>query len=251
VSGGVHLLGTGAGASDGRRGTTMLAFEREGRSLVVDCGGDAVRRLQLAGLDPDGIEGLLVSHEHPDHVSGFALFIEKIWLLGRRRPIPVLGIRPALEQARRLWDGFPCVAGWKGVPEIDWIEVEHREGALVLENDLWRVTAAPGIHGAAVIGIRVEDRADGRVAAYSCDTARADAIVQLARDADLLVHEANRDTGGGHTTFREAGEVAREAGAGRLVLVHLPANVGEPELDEARAAFPGAVLGEDGAFHAF
>jgi ribonuclease Z len=246
----VHLLGTGAGASDGARGTTMLAFEREGRSLVVDCGGDAVRRLVAAGLDPDGIEGLVVTHEHPDHVAGFPLFIEKIWLLGRRRPLPVIGIGPALAQARRLWEAFPCVAGWEGVPEIAWREVAHEPGATVLDHDLWRVRAAPGAHGVPVIGIRVEDRASGRAAAYSCDTGRSDEIVRLARGAELLIHEANHSSAGGHTTFEEAGEVARDAVVERLVLVHLPAGVGEPELARTRLAFPGAQLGADGGRHA-
>jgi ribonuclease Z len=247
----VHLLGTGAGASDARRTTTMLAFASEGRALVVDCGGDAVQRLLAAGIGVDALDALVVSHEHPDHVSGFPLFMERIWLLGRRRPLPVVGIRPALAQARRCWEAFPVAAEWEGVPEIEWREVEEAPGAPVLESDLWRVTAAPGTHGVPVIGLRVEDRQGGGVCAYSCDTAKSAAITELARGAALLVHEASGTPQGGHTTFREAGEVARDAGVGRLVLVHLPTGAGEAELAETRAAFPAAVLGEDGDSHAF
>ncbi|HEX6912510.1 MAG TPA: MBL fold metallo-hydrolase, partial [Longimicrobium sp.] len=80
----VHLLGTGAGVSGPERTTTMLAFESGGHAVVVDCGGDAIQRLMAAGVDPAGIEALIVTHEHPDHVAGFPLFMEKIWLLGRR-----------------------------------------------------------------------------------------------------------------------------------------------------------------------
>jgi ribonuclease Z len=65
------------------------------------------------------------------------------------------------------------------------------------------------------------------------------------------VHEAARDTQGGHTTFREAAEVAREAGVRRLVLVHLPPGVDEDDLREAREVFPGLVLGRDGDRHEF
>lgn len=247
----VHLLGTGAGASDARRTTTMLAFESRGRALVVDCGGDAVQRLLAAGIGADAVDALVVTHEHPDHVSGFPLFMERIWLLGRRRPLPVLGIRPALEQARRCWEAFPAVAEWKEVPEIAWTEVEEAPGAPVLSSDLWRVTAAPGTHGVPVIGLRVEDLVGGGVCAYSCDTAKSEAITELAREAGLLVHEASGVAQGGHTTFREAGEVARDAGVERLVLVHLPPDAGEAELGETRAVFPAAELGEDGGRHAF
>ncbi|MEX0747058.1 MAG: MBL fold metallo-hydrolase, partial [Rhodothermales bacterium] len=95
----LHLLGTGAAVSDPHRTTTMLAFEEGRETLVVDCGGDVVQRLLAAGIDLDTIAALIVTHEHPDHVSGFPLFMEKIWLAGRRRPIDVYGIGPASSQA--------------------------------------------------------------------------------------------------------------------------------------------------------
>ena len=176
----VHLLGTGAGVSGPERTTTMLAFESGGRSVVVDCGGDVIQRLMASGVDPAGIEAFIVTHEHPDHVSGFALFMEKIWLLGRRHPIPVYGIRPALDQARKVWEAFNT-SGWEGVPEIQWNEVRHEAGAPVLSNERWRITAAPGIHGVPVIGIRVEDAAGGGVCAYSCDTAKSADITEMSR----------------------------------------------------------------------
>ena len=167
----VHLLGTGAGFSGPERTTTMLAFESGGHSVVVDCGGDVIQRLMASGVDPTGIEAFIVTHEHPDHVSGFPLFMEKIWLLGRRNPIDVYGIRPALDQARRVWEAFNT-GGWEGVPEIQWNEVRLEAGAPVLSNERWRITAAPGIHGVPVIGIRVEDARGAGVCAYSCDTAK-------------------------------------------------------------------------------
>ena len=246
----VHLLGTGAGASGPQRTTTRLAFESGGRSIVVDCGGDVIQRLLSSGLEVDGIEALVVTHEHPDHCSAFPLFMEKIWLLGRRRPIPVYGIRPALDQARRVWEAFNT-GGWEGVPEIQWHEVAYEPGAEVLSNERWRITAAPGIHGVPVIGMRVEDVAGGGVCAYSCDTARSPLITELSRGADLLVHEGTGTTLGGHTTYPEAAEVAREAGAGRLVLVHLPAGVTDADLAEARTIFADTRLGEDGARYDF
>ncbi|WP_420127217.1 MBL fold metallo-hydrolase [Longimicrobium sp.] len=246
----VHLLGTGAGVSGPERTTTMLAFESGGHSVVVDCGGDVIQRLMASGVDPSGIEAFIVTHEHPDHVSGFALFMEKIWLIGRRHPIPVYGIRPALDQARKVWEAFNT-SGWEGVPEIQWNEVRLEPGAPVLSNERWRITAAPGVHGVPVIGIRVEDARGSGVCAYSCDTAKSPEITEMARGADLLVHEATGVELGGHTTYVQAAEVARDAGAGRMVLVHLPPFVTDEDLTEARTIYADMRLGEDGARYDF
>ncbi|HEX8395639.1 MAG TPA: MBL fold metallo-hydrolase, partial [Longimicrobium sp.] len=245
----VHLLGTGAGFSGPDRTTTMLAFESEGRSVVVDCGGDVVQRLLASGVDLDGIEAMIVTHEHPDHVSGFALFIEKIWLSGRRDPLPVFGIRPAIDQARRVWEAFRTDT-WD-VPEIRWTEVPYEAGAEVLRNERWRITCAPGVHGVPVVGLRVQDLRGGGVCAYSCDTAKCAPITELSRGASVLVHEATGTEQGGHTTREQAAEVARDAGAARLVLVHLPPGMTDELLNDARALFPATEFGHDGGRYEF
>lgn len=245
----LHLLGTGAAVSTPDRTTTMLAFDDGASTVVVDCGGDVLQRLMAAGLDPDRIDLLVLTHEHPDHVSGFPLFMEKIWLAGRRRPISVAGPQAAVEQARRIFEAFDT-SGWKGLPSIDWRVVPLSEGASVWSDDHWRIKASPGDHSVPVIGLRVEDARGEGVAAYSSDTERSDAIARLADGADLLVHEAS---GGfsGHSSVQEAAHVARQANAGRLVLVHLPPDVPESDLAEARRSFGALELGVDGARYEF
>ena len=243
----LHLLGTGAAASDARRTTTMLAVENAGGVVLIDCGGDVIQRALASGIDLDAIEALIVTHEHADHAGGFALFMVRIWLLGRKRPIPVFGIEPALRQARRVLEAFNT-SGWD-LPEIQWRPVEHRAGAEVLRDGRWTITAAPGVHSVPTIGVRVET-AEGGTLAYSCDTEPTPAIVEMSRGVDLLVHEA---TGvfGGHTSNEGAAAVAREAGARRLILVHLPPDVHDGQLAEARGIFPHIQFGEDGGRHEF
>ncbi len=240
----LHLLGTGAALSDARRTTTMLAFETRGSTIVVDCGDDVVQRLLAGGVVLDEIEAMIITHEHPDHVGGFPLFMERIWLAGRRRPIDVFGPAAGLSQARRVFEAFDT-SGWEGMPEIRWHEVPLKSGARVLENERWRITAAPGEHSVPVIGVRVEDRHEGGTVAYSADTRPAAAITALATDADILVHEASGEYAG-HTTMSGAARVAREANAGRLVLVHLPPDASEAELSAPREIFPATELGYDG-----
>ncbi|HKP74305.1 MAG TPA: MBL fold metallo-hydrolase [Longimicrobiaceae bacterium] len=246
----LHLLGTGSAFSDARRTTTMLAFESGGRTLVVDCGGDVIQRLLVSGVDLAGIEAMIVTHEHADHVGGFPLFMEKLWLSGRREPIPVHGIQPAIDQARRAWESFDT-KGWKGVPEIQWRPVKHDPGAEVLRNERWRVTATPGIHPVPVVGLRVE-AAGGGVVAYSCDTSPSPQFTELARGVDILVHEAQQQpVPNVHSTYAQAAEVALHAGARRLVLVHLPPNVADGDLAEARRVFERVEFGEDGGRYDF
>lgn len=240
----VHLLGTGSVLSDPHRTTTMLALDNGRGVLLVDCGGDVVPRLAAVGLDPAALAALIVTHEHADHVGGFPLAMERLWLLGRRAPLPVHGIAPALEQVQRVHDAFDVTA-WDGYPGWTGHRFAHEAGATVLEAHGWRVSAAPGRHAVPVVGLRFEDLASGRVVVYSGDTGPAPAIAALADGCDLLFHEA---TGAGpiHSSAAQAAELARGARAGRLVLVHLPPSAQlERDLPAARAVRPDLQVGEE------
>ena len=184
----VHLLGTGAAISDAYRTTTMLAVSEDEppyRTLVVDCGGDVLQRLLACDRPIDSADGLIVTHAHMDHTSGFPLLMEKVWLDGRDRALPVVGIDPALAQARRLWDAFePVHHDWEGIPPIDWREVPHEVDASVWNDGPWTVTATPVNHGDTPnVGLRFEHDPTGHVLAYSCDTAPSDNVVDLAQDS--------------------------------------------------------------------
>ncbi len=246
----LHLLGTGAAVSDPHRTTTMLAVSDEDADepdvLLVDCGGDVLHRMLMAGLSYDRIAALIVTHAHPDHVSGFPLFMEKVWLAGREAPIPVCGIEPALDQARRTLDAFAAITeGWEGMPEIDWRPVSHTQDATVWNDATWRVTAAPVDHsGTPNVGLRVAHKRGGGTVAYSCDTAPTGSVAHLGRDADLLVHEANGEYPG-HSSAAQAARVAKQAQAQRLLLVHLPPGDKSEDLAAARQIFADAELGEE------
>ncbi len=242
----VHVLGSGAAYSDGGRTTTMLALEGPSGVVVVDCGGDVIQRVLAHGLDPLAITALIVTHEHADHVSGLPLMMERLWLAGRRIPLPVVGIQPAIDQAIRVHDAFDTSA-WTDYPGIAPRVVAHQPDVLLHADDDWRITASPGQHAVPVIGLRCEAAAGG-VLTYSSDTAYAPNIVALARGSDLLLHEASGSSAV-HASACEAAQVAAEADAGRLVLVHLPPGFDDQGEDMAcaRSRFAAVEAGFDGA----
>ena len=94
----------------------------------------------------------------------------------------------------------------------------------------------------------------GAAFAYVLDTMPCDGGRQLAADADLLMHEATfegqhteRAHEVGHSTARQAAEVARDAGAKRLLLTHFSARYNSPDqlVTEAQRVFPETEAAEE------
>jgi ribonuclease BN (tRNA processing enzyme) len=133
------------------------------------------------------------------------------------------------------------------------IEVEvlpKREFAEVLRSESFRINCSPVKHSAENIGVRIEEQVSGRrrTVVYSSDTEPCDSLVLLAKDADILIHEAftyevteHRD----HSTAAQAGKTASQASVKTLLLVHMdPAVQGRTQqlIAEAAEHFSGAVI---------
>jgi len=198
-------------------------------------------RIQQVGLAFEQLRGLIITHFHPDHVSGVPIMLNNIWLLGRTDPLPVYGLQDVVERFEIMMDLFRQNE-WPEMYPVPCHIVAEEVGALVLENEEFRITSAPVKHLVPTIGVRIENKRTGKVLAYSSDTEPYDTVVELARGADILIHEAATDTLG-HSSAAQAGEIARRAGAGRLVLIHYrPApHKYECWVGEAAAAFGGPV----------
>lgn len=245
----LHLLGTGAGATDAHRTTTMVAFSTADEAVLVDCGGDVLQRAMQAGIPVGNISAVILTHEHPDHVGGWALFVEKVWLNGRRHPIPVYGPAEALDQAERTFATYNT-SGWTGLPEAIMHTVPMEEGFEFLRLGPLRFKSTPGNHGVPSIAVRVDNVDSGQSVCYSSDTRPSEEISRLASGCYILVHEANGENPV-HSTPEQAARIARESACQRLVLVHLPAGMTDEHLSDARTVFPTIELGEELAEYAF
>ena len=237
----VVALGTAAAVPDEGHANTYLAVEGEQGFFLIDCADSPLVRIQRAGLALERLRGLILTHFHPDHVFGVPILLMDIWLLGRAAPLPVYGLHDVLERFEAMMDLFR----WREWPDLFPVPcrpVAEEVGALVLEDDEFRITGAPVEHMVPTLGLRVENKRSGGVVAYSSDTSPCDAVVALARGADILIHEAAKNTSG-HSSATQAGEVARRAGAGRLVLIHYRPAPWQYDrwLEEAAVAFGGPV----------
>ncbi len=206
--------------------------ETDGFRLLVDLGSGALSALQRhIGLYD--VDAVVLSHLHPDHWFDLCPYMVARQY-GGGQPLPPLPVYSppglterltmAYDQPPDVYDIRPLTAGRLQIGPVA-VHVQ-------------RVN-----HPVETYGLRIEH--GGRVLTYSADTGPCDALVDLARDADVLLCEASFVSGPGntrdlHLTGAQAGEHATRAGVGRLLLTHLVAwNDVEQVRAEAAATFTG------------
>jgi ribonuclease Z len=156
-----------------------------------------------------------------------------------------LALGYALIEDIRLGRFNPDKARGMGIPEGPAWGKLHRGQAVTLDDG--RVVEASDLVGPSRIGRRV---------VFTGDSRPCESTATMAAGADLLIHEATfadeeqpRALETGHSTAREAAEIAAKAGVKQLALTHLSArySINASELlQEARAAFPNTVIARDG-----
>jgi len=283
----LFFAGTAGSVPTPRRGLPAILLRAGGERILFDCGeGTQQQLLRSAGL-PE-LDAIFISHFHLDHWLGLVGMLKTFDLRARERPLTIHG-PPGLKS---LFSTLRPVMGRTGYPlslvelepyeevrfdgySIGSFPVRHRVeayGYAFVEDDrpgrfdadaaralgvsegpdfgrLQRGETVGDVRPEQVVG---EDR-PGRRIVYSGDTAPCQAVEVLARDADVLVHEATflsderaraRDTG--HSTAAQAAEIARDAGVRLLALCHLSTRYFPREIrDEARAVFPNTVVPRD------
>ncbi|MCW3813802.1 MBL fold metallo-hydrolase [Micromonospora sp. DR5-3] len=209
------LGGCGAWPEAGQACSGYLV-EHDGFRLLLDLGYATFPRL-LQQVTADQVDAVFISHGHPDHCAD---------------------LNPLL-RARALRDDPPAPLPVYALPgALDAVLALDRPGMLDAAYDLHEFTAGSQFdigpfraetrllpHWVPNAGIRLTG--GGRVLAYTGDTGPSPDVVELARDADLLLAEATHvdqvpaDSLGYLSSARGVGRQAAEAGAGRLILTHL------------------------------
>ncbi|HEU4492006.1 MAG TPA: MBL fold metallo-hydrolase [Jiangellales bacterium] len=193
--------------------------EAGGLRVVVDLGNGALGELQRH-VDIYAVDAVLLSHLHADHCLDLcAYYVARKYRPGGPAPqIPVYGPRGSGARLARAYD-LPEEPGMNS--EFHFLE----HGREPYSVGPLTVTPVRVVHPVEAYALRIDHGGHGVV--YSGDTAPSEALVDLARGADLLVCEASFVEGGDnppglHLTGRQAGRHAAEAGVPRLVLTHVP-----------------------------
>jgi ribonuclease Z len=235
----VTFLGTANAVADEQHENTHLVIEGEKHVVLIDCVGSPVVRLQKAGVDLSRLTDIVLTHFHPDHVSGVPLLLMDLWLLGRHDPLNVYGLTQTLDKLEGVMDLY----GWQHWPNffpVDFYRLPAQPMARVMENSDFHIFASPVKHLIPTVGLRVENQGGGKLA-YSCDTEPCPEVVELASRTDILIHEASGKANG-HSSAAQAGEVASQAQTRALYLIHYPTNARPEELiPQARSTYAGDV----------
>ena len=259
----VTVLGKSPAWQDAGGACSGYLVEEDGTTLLLDCGSGVFAKLRQFA-DYVSVDAVVISHLHADHFFDLMPFASALTYAPRQQPVPVERwpgtdhpARPALHAPVGARSAFRHVCSGGGMPP------EHLEHAFQLRE-------YDPAHELAIGSLRVRFRsvphylptyavevrgATGRLT-FGADHAPSEALVDFARDTDLLMLEATLprpERGGvrGHLTPSEAGEHGARAGAKRLVLTHISDELDEDwALAEAVRTFPGAVdVAREGAVY--
>jgi len=197
----------------------MVVVGRE-RMVMVDCVSNPILRLEKAGLDFNDLTDLIVTHFHPDHVSGLPLLLMDMWLMGRRKSINIYGLHHTLDRVEDLM-GYYGWADWPDFFPVAFHRLPLQEMTTVIDSPDFRIFSSPVRHLLPTIGLRFEFNGVNKTMAYSCDTEPCAQVIRLAAGADILIHES-AGASRGHSSAEQAGEVANQAEVGKLYLIHYP-----------------------------
>ena len=231
----ITFLGTGAGSSTLRAHTGMALECPDGTKLLLDAssGNSALRHANALGINLRDFDDVLLSHDHPDHMSGIDFIqFDRFLFAGEKGPLRVHASHEALEGLKRhsitTRLNIRDISGdfgrnYEGRELLHWKPTDHgRVIELGSRTTAWHFEAD---HITGASGWRVE--CDGKAVVFSGDTRYSPEVAKAAEGADLLIHEAFCvsdsvfASSAGHCTGGEAGRVAAEARVASLVLTHL------------------------------
>lgn len=206
------LLGTSNAIPTAQADHTYFVLDLLSGPVLIDCGGAPGHRLLQLGLDPLRLQAVFLTHAHADHIYGLPALVQHLWLARPEKELLVLGLEETLRAGRSLVeDGFGL-----GQARIRWQPLPAEAGYPAWQGDGLSLTSFPVRHVRPTLGLSI-----GQLT-YSCDTAPCPEVVEAARGARVLVHEATvLEPSEGHSTLEDAARAAAEAEVEELVAIHL------------------------------
>ncbi len=290
----IVFLGTSGSWPTPKRNVSAIAVKRGPEVILFDCGEGTQRQFMASKLSFMQVSRVFLSHFHGDHFLGLPGLMQSMNFFGREAALEVFGPSGTESLVAELLSlghfkaGYPVKArdlspgervdcgeydvtafeAVHTVPGLSFVLEEHpRAGRFDLEKAK-ALGVAPGPmysqlqegHAVTVHGRTVQPEQvlgpprRGRKIVYTGDSMPHEALVKMARHADVLIHDATSDAAleekanrYGHSSSRQAAKVAREAEVGLLILTHMSPRYEDPTtlLNDAKTVFERVQLAED------
>jgi len=287
------FLGTSGSMPTAQRAPAALLLRRGGERLLFDCAEGTQRQLLRSNVGLIELREVFLTHYHADHYLGLPGMLKTFSLRGREVPITIYGppgLRDLFSALRRIFGRLTYTVELKelragdelirddyrlaafavahGVSAVGYVLVEDaRPGRFdVQAADALGVPSGPErgalqrgesvtlVDGTTITPDKVLGPArPGRKIVIAGDGGPSESVIEAARNADVLVHEATfcedereraRETQ--HSTAHEAAGVARAAEVELLALTHLSNRYfGGAVAREARTIFSNTVVPKD------
>src|SRR5215831_1125875 len=175
-----------------------------GTHYVIDAGDGVARRIAKAGIDVRDIGTVFITHHHDDHTAGLGTLMSVAWDNQRTSPINVYGPPPTEALVKAAVQYYAVSAeiriadGGRSIPSAQIFNGHDVGTGSIYQDTNIKVSAvqnshfdfhkgpASGKHKSYSYRFETQDR----VIVFAGDTGASDAVMQLAKNADLLVTEA-------------------------------------------------------------
>ena len=216
------VVGCGDAFGSGGRGNTCFHVTSKDAAATLDFGGSAIVGCQRFGVDPAGIGHVFLSHLHGDHFGGLPfLLLDGQFVHRRTAPLVIVGPPGTRARLKLALDAlFPGSEAFEW--RFSW-SVEELEPGATGTFGPWTVSSALVIHesGAPSTALRLTDGV--RTLAFSGDTEWTEALLPIARDADLFICESSQFEGRpvGHLAYETIAARRTALGARHILLSHM------------------------------
>jgi len=214
-----QIIGYSGGVPTQNRGVTCVIVSTTNYDTMIDCGEGSYLRWQKAGYKWKNLKYIFITHMHPDHIGGLIplLFYRKLFDIDS--PLTLIGP----PQLKVYFEDSFHHSGVTNNQNLQWIDISV-VNQLNIEDNI-NIVALEMKHKIPCWGYKISD--DNSKLVFITDTLPNSNAVTLAKDADILIHEATFDHSMRkkakehfHTTQIQAMEIADEAQVKRLILTH-------------------------------
>jgi ribonuclease Z len=290
----IIFLGTSGTVPSIERNLSSILINYNGEKILFDCGEGTQRQMMIAKTGFRKLNNIFITHLHTDHFAGVFGLLETMSLNDRQEkisfyspyseflaamfkmfgydhfdfPIEVYEVK---DGAIFEFNGFKVQAFKTDhlIESYGYVFIENPRPGKFNREKAEALGIPPGpLYSKLVRGEAIEldgkiitpemvvgPKRSGRKIVYTGDTRPVEKIVEVAKNADVLIHDASfteelinwaRETK--HSTAREAAEIAKKANVGSLILTHISTRYSKdatPLLEEAKKIFKNTFVAED------